>query len=110
MNYLNNSNHTYVYESLESYNLLSKDVLIHKSNLSKEDSIKYFLNKNELEMYRDLSEELKINYNNFSEYISNISNTKYNRFPFQISLIGDKKLEKYKYEIQKNFSLFRLSK
>lgn len=110
MNYLNNSNHTYVYESLESYNLFSKDVLIHKSNLSKEDSIKYFLNKNELEMYRDLSEELKINYDNFSEYISKISNTKYNRFPFQISLIGDKKLEKYKYEIQKNFSLFRLSK
>ncbi|QYA32376.1 DUF3427 domain-containing protein [Macrococcus psychrotolerans] len=105
MKYLNNSNHTYIYESLENYNLFSKDVLLHKNNLSKEDSVKYFLNKNELEMYRDLSEELKINYNNFSKYITKISNTKYDRFPFQISLIGDKKLEKYKYEIRKNFSL-----
>ncbi|TDL35592.1 DUF3427 domain-containing protein [Macrococcoides bohemicum] len=105
MTYSNKNKNTYIYESLDNYKTLSEEVLIHKNNLSKEASIKYFLNKHELEMYDDLAKEIEINYNNFPSYISNKSNSKYEKFPFQVSLIGNKRLEKYKYEIQKDFSL-----
>lgn len=105
MTYSNKNKNTYIYESLDNYKTLSEEVLIHKNNLSKEASIKYFLNKHELEMYDDLAKEIEINYNNFPSYISNKSNSKYEKFPFQVSLIGNKRLEKYKYEIQKEFSL-----
>ncbi|UTH06299.1 DUF3427 domain-containing protein [Macrococcoides canis] len=105
MSYSNKNKNTYIYESLENYKVLSEEVLLHKNNLSKEDSIKYFLNKNELEMYEELNKELENEYGNISEYITNRSNSKYEKFPFQVSLIGNKRLEKYKYEIQKDFSL-----
>ncbi|MBC9875448.1 DUF3427 domain-containing protein [Macrococcoides bohemicum] len=105
MTYSNKNKNTYIYESLDNYKTLSEEVLIHKNHLSKEASIKYFLNKHELEMYDDLAKEIEINYNNFPSYISNKSNSKYEKFPFQVSLIGNKRLEKYKYEIQKEFSL-----
>ncbi|MFC6117107.1 DUF3427 domain-containing protein [Macrococcoides bohemicum] len=105
MSYSNKNKNTYIYESLENYHVLSEEVLLHKNNLSKEDSIKYFLNKNELEMYEELNKELENEYGNISEYITNRSNSKYEKFPFQVSLIGNKRLEKYKYEIQKDFSL-----
>lgn len=101
----NNDKNIYIYESLDNYNILSEEVLLHKNNLSREESIKYFLNKNEFELYDELTREIEKNYNNFSNYISNKSKSHYERFPFQVSLIGNKKLEKYKYEIQKDFSL-----
>ncbi|WP_414055296.1 DUF3427 domain-containing protein [Macrococcus equi] len=105
MTYSNENKNSYIHESLENYKVLSEEVLLHKNNLSKENSIKYFLNKNELEMYKELCKEVENNYDNFSKYISDKSNSKYEKFPFQVSLIGNKRLEKYKYEIQKDFSL-----
>ncbi|WP_414052308.1 DUF3427 domain-containing protein [Macrococcus animalis] len=56
-------------------------------------------------MYKELSEEIDRNYDNFSNYITSKSNSKYNKFPFQVSLIGNKRIERYKHEIQKDFSL-----
>ncbi|MGK0575642.1 DUF3427 domain-containing protein [Macrococcus capreoli] len=105
MTYSNENRNSFIFESLEHYNTLSEEVLLHKNILSKEDSIKYFLNKNELDMYKDLSREMEINNANFSDYISKKSNSKYDQFPFQVSLIANKRLEKYKNEIRKDFSL-----
>lgn len=93
-----------IFETQDAYELTAERYLISKKLLSKEQTVQYFLNEQQMSIFNEILKRQEEGYN-LADALSNVSNQPINNVPYQLSLIGDKALEDIKLEISKDFQL-----